>query len=148
MGPWPMTLDGTPFPKVSSAPEAWDAIPEAAKWQIILFIGFLEFYNEVGNKHYMKGGKIGDFPDFDAKVIPGGALNYFDPFGWSKKRTEEEKANGLLKELNNGRAAQLGIIAFLSEAKVPGSVPLLAARSQLMMENQWLHLQTQSSRIF
>jgi len=41
--PWPMTLDGSPFPKVASAPEAWDAIPEAAKLQIMLFIGFLEF---------------------------------------------------------------------------------------------------------
>lgn len=41
--PWAMTLSGEPFPKVSSAPEAWDAIPEAAKWQIMLFIGFLEY---------------------------------------------------------------------------------------------------------
>lgn len=123
--PWAMTLDGTPFPKVSNAPEAWDAIPEAAKWQIIMFVGFLEFYNEIGNTHYMKGGKIGDFPDFDAKVIPGGALNFYDPLGWHKTRSEEDKANGLVKEINNGRAAMLGIIAFLSEGKVPGAVPLL-----------------------
>lgn len=41
--PWAMTLAGEPFPKVSSAPEAWDAIPEAAKWQIMMFIGFLEY---------------------------------------------------------------------------------------------------------
>jgi hypothetical protein len=41
--PWAMQLDGTPFPQVSSAPEAWDAISDAAKWQIILFIGFLEY---------------------------------------------------------------------------------------------------------
>ena len=40
--PWPMTLSGEPFPQVSNAPEAWDAIPEAAKWQIMLFVGFLE----------------------------------------------------------------------------------------------------------
>lgn len=26
--PWPMTLDGQPFPKADSAPAAWDAIPE------------------------------------------------------------------------------------------------------------------------
>ena len=124
--PWPMTMSGEPFPTVSSAPEAWDAIPDAAKWQIILFIGFLEFYNEVGNKHYMRGGKIGDFPDFDAKVIPGGALNLYDPFGWHKNRSEEAKANGLIKEINNGRLAMLGIIGFLSEAKIPGSVPALS----------------------
>jgi hypothetical protein len=41
--PWPMMLDGTPFPKVSSAPEAWDAIPDSAKLQIFAFIGFLEY---------------------------------------------------------------------------------------------------------
>ena len=41
--PWAMQLDGTPFPQVSSAPEAWDSISDAAKWQIILFIGFLEY---------------------------------------------------------------------------------------------------------
>jgi hypothetical protein len=41
--PWAMTLDGQPFPTVSSAPEAWDVIPEAAKIQIVLFIGFLEY---------------------------------------------------------------------------------------------------------
>lgn len=41
--PWPMTLEGDAFPTVSNAPEAWDAIPEAAKWQIIGFVGFLEF---------------------------------------------------------------------------------------------------------
>lgn len=41
--PWNMQLDGTPFPKVSSAPEAWDQISDSAKWQIFAFIGFLEF---------------------------------------------------------------------------------------------------------
>ena len=41
--PWPMTMAGEPFPKVSSAPEAWDAIPDAAKLQIFAFVGFLEY---------------------------------------------------------------------------------------------------------
>jgi hypothetical protein len=41
--PWPMEMDGTPFPTVTSAPEAWDQISDAAKWQIFTFIGFLEF---------------------------------------------------------------------------------------------------------
>lgn len=44
--PWPMTFDGTPFPEVSSAPEAWDAIPEVAKLQIVAFVGFLEFVSD------------------------------------------------------------------------------------------------------
>jgi hypothetical protein len=41
--PWPMQLDGTPFPTVSSAPEAWDSISDTAKLQIFAFIGFLEY---------------------------------------------------------------------------------------------------------
>jgi hypothetical protein len=83
-------------------------------------------YREVAcEKHYMRGGKPGEFPAFDAKVIPGGALNYYDPFGWSKNKTAEQKANGLVKEINNGRLAMIGILGFLSEGKMPGSVPAL-----------------------
>ena len=73
----------------------------------------------------MRGGKPGDFPDFDAKVIPGGALNLYDPLGWHKNRSAEDKAAGLKKEINNGRLAMIGILGFLSEGKVEGSVPLL-----------------------
>ncbi|OEU15780.1 chlorophyll a/b-binding protein [Fragilariopsis cylindrus CCMP1102] len=123
--PWPMQMDGTPFPTVTNAPEAWDSISDNAKWQIFTFIGFLEFYREVTGTHYMRGGKPGEFPEFDAKVIPGGALNLYDPFGWSKNRSAEAKANGLEKEINNGRLAMIGILGFLSEGKVEGSVPLL-----------------------
>jgi len=123
---WPMTMDGTPFPDTTNPPEAWDAIPDSGKLQIFGFVGFLEFWREVNSeKHYMRGGKPGEFPDFRADIIPGGALNLYDPFGKSRKQTDEKKANGLIKELNNGRAAMLGIMAFLSEGKVPGSVPLL-----------------------
>mmetsp|Transcript_12982 Transcript_12982/g.18549 ORF Transcript_12982/g.18549 Transcript_12982/m.18549 type:complete len:191 (-) Transcript_12982:712-1284(-) len=46
--PWSMTMDGTAFPGSSlSPPEQWDALPLAAKIQIILFIGFLEWYSEL-----------------------------------------------------------------------------------------------------
>jgi len=52
-------------------------------------------------------------------------LDLFDPFGFSKNKSEAQKARGRLVEINNGRLAQIGIIAFAMEQKLPGSVPLL-----------------------
>lgn len=126
--PWPMSFDGTPFPAdAGSPPEQWDALSDAAKWQIILFIGFLEWFSEAAGKHYMRGGKPGAFPNFsDSDLIPHPVpLNLYDPFGFSKGKTETQKADGLIKELNNGRLAMIGIMGFLAEQKVEGSVPLL-----------------------
>lgn len=115
-----------------SPPEQWDALTPEAKFQILVFIGFLEFWGELGASlgggHYMKGGKPGDYPDFPDKnvipVTPVKVINLFDPAGFSKKATPEKKAKGLLAEINNGRAAMIGIMAFLTEQKIPGSVPL------------------------
>lgn len=43
----PTALEGDDFPSTDLSPEAqWDAIPENAKWQILIVIGFLEFWGE------------------------------------------------------------------------------------------------------
>ena len=55
-------------------------------------------------------------------------LELFDPFGLSKNASPEKKEKGLIAEINNGRLAQLGIMAFLAEQKVPGSVPFLTGK--------------------
>jgi hypothetical protein len=127
--PWPMTFDGTPFPSdAGSPPEQWDALPDAAKWQIILFIGFLEHFSESAGTHYMRGGTPGAFPkftDYPEKILHPVPFNLYDPFGFSKNRSEEAKARGRISELNNGRLAQIGILGFLSEQKLAGSVPML-----------------------
>eukprot|EP00967_Tisochrysis_lutea_P053301 scaffold66262_cov29-Tisochrysis_lutea.AAC.3 len=75
-----------------------------------------------------QGGKPGYVPPFSAtpdKLPHPIPLDLYDPFKFSKNASEEKKAAGLLKEINNGRLAMLGIMGFLAEAKVPGSVPLL-----------------------
>merc|ERR1719231_710068 len=127
--PWDKIANSVP---TDLSPQAtWDAIPEAAKWQIILTIGFFEFWRENayvlkedGETHYMRGGKPGYFPTFDQLPHPA-PFNLFDPFKFSKNASPEKKKAGLLKEINNGRLAMIGIFGFISEAKVPGSVPAL-----------------------
>jgi len=130
--PWAMQMDGTPFPTETNPPALWDAVSDTAKWQIFLVIGFLEFWSELStdtHKHYMAGGKPGDFPDFayggDYGIPHPVPFNYFDPFKLSKNASAEKKEAGLVKEINNGRLAMLGIFGFLSEQTIPGSVPLL-----------------------
>ena len=134
--PFPLTLSGTTYADIANAggPAAqWDALPTASKLQIICVIGFLEICSESnailassGNKHYMSGGKPGAFPSLKKAGFPHPVpFDLFDPFGLSKNASPEKKAKGLLTEINNGRLAQLGIMGFMAESKIPGSVPAL-----------------------
>jgi hypothetical protein len=134
--PWDLTLSGVSFGDISAAGsplEQWDALPTTSKLSLFLSLGFLEWWGEnayaldkSGEKHYMRGGKPGFYPSFNKGGIPHPVpLELFDPFGLSKNASPEKKEKGLLAEINNGRLAMLGIMAFVSEAKVPGSVPAL-----------------------
>ena len=111
--------------------DVWDALPEVAQWQIIVFVGVLDVWREnrvvlanEGQKRYMRGGKPGYFPTFDLLPHPV-PFNLYDPFGNMKNKSEAEKAKGRLTEINNGRLAMLGIMGFVAESKIPGAVPLL-----------------------
>merc|ERR1719333_1560211 len=129
---WPWKLSNS-LPDYSSfdglsAPAVWDAIPTASKLQILGFIGFFEWWSEnsdvlaeEGTAHYMRGGQPGYFPSFGSYP-----LTLYDPFGFNTDLSEEEKANKLNIEINNGRLAMLGLFSLISEARVPGAVPALA----------------------
>jgi hypothetical protein len=129
---WPFPLS-TSLPDYSSfeglsAPAVWDATPLAARLQIILVIGFFEFWGEWegalaanGMVHHMKGGKPGQYPDFYWAPLP-----LFDPFGFTQTLDEDQKAKKRLREVQNGRLAMIGLFSLISEARVPGAVPALA----------------------
>jgi len=131
--PWNLTGD-TSFADISAAggpKDQWDALPTAAKLQILGFIAFLElvsetsfFLNEAGEKHYVRGGKPGFYPPFSSLSLPHPVpLDLWDPFGFTKKMTPERKAKALVAEINNGRLAQIGIFGMISASKglyVPG----------------------------
>jgi hypothetical protein len=118
-----------------SAPDVWDATPLASRLQILIVIGFFEFWSEWstaleadGMVHYMKGGKPGQFPAFNTFGIssPLTPFPLFDPFGFTRDLSEEVKATKRLREIQNGRLAMIGLFSLISEARVPGAVPALA----------------------
>jgi hypothetical protein len=133
--PWAPVGGGVTITTTNPA-EMWDQVPMNAKLQMAALIFFLEWFSELGERvgmepHYMRGGKPGKYPSFNNaanKAAPPGhfMLDLYDPFGFSKNKSAEQKARGLLVEINNGRAAQLGIFGFISEQKIPGSVPMLS----------------------
>jgi hypothetical protein len=132
---WPFTkeLATISFADISAAGspgDMWDALPTAAKVQIILVVGFLEMHGENslaleadGQKHYVRGGKPGYYPSFQGRYPHPVPLDLWDPFGFTKKLSAERKEKALIAEVNNGRLAMIGLFGLLSASKgliVPG----------------------------
>jgi hypothetical protein len=65
----------------------------------------------------MAGGKPGDLTFLKS---------FWDPVGFTKGLSAEERARKLDAELKNGRLAMIGIIGCVAATTIPGSVPLLA----------------------
>lgn len=73
--PWPIAHPGAEneithamLSAAGAPPEQWDAVPTAAKVQIILFIAILEYCGEQAQPHYMRGGKPGEFPALNSNT--------------------------------------------------------------------------------
>jgi Chlorophyll A-B binding protein len=102
--PGDLTLDGTSFADIPSGFAAVGALPESGLIQTVGFIGFLELFvmkdiKGTGNEH------IGDFRN--------GALDY----GWDSF-DDATKLKKRAIELNQGRAAQMGILALMVHEKL------------------------------
>merc|ERR1719324_1889318 len=104
--------------------DMWDALPTAAKLQILLVVGFLEMHGENslaleadGQKHYVRGGKPGYYPSFKGRYPHPVPLDLWDPFGFTRNLSAERKEKALIAEVNNGRLAMLGLFSLLSASK-------------------------------
>ena len=107
----PGTIDkaGTTFDSIPDGWAAISAIPGAGLAQIVLFVGFLE----LGVMKDITGGEfVGDF------------RNDFIDFGWDTF-DEETKLSKRGIELNNGRAAMMGILGLMVHEQLGGSVPIV-----------------------
>ncbi len=91
--------------------DAWAAVPDAGKAQILATIFIAELATESKPVHYTKGGPLPMivFPPIDCSNVDAATL---------KRKMDSE--------LNNGRLAMIAIMSFISEANIPGSVPALS----------------------
>lgn len=96
--PGDIDLSGTSFESIPTGLAALRAIPASGLAQIVAFIGFLELF--VMKDVTGEGEFVGDFRN--------GALD----FGWDAFTPEEQERKRAI-EINNGRAAMMGILALM-----------------------------------
>mmetsp|Transcript_6466 Transcript_6466/g.13552 ORF Transcript_6466/g.13552 Transcript_6466/m.13552 type:complete len:207 (-) Transcript_6466:237-857(-) len=91
--------------------DAWAAVPDSGKSQILLTCFIAELVTESKAVHYTKGGPLPTmvFPAIDF-------TNVREDIMLRKQRAE----------LNNGRLAMIAIMSFIAANNIPGSVPALA----------------------
>merc|ERR1711920_64811 len=108
--PGDIDYSGTSFDSIPNGWAAINAIPQAGLLQIVAFVGALELF--VMKDVTGEGEFPGDFRN--------GALD----FGWDTF-DEETKLVKRGVELNNGRAAMMGILGLMVHEQLGGSVPIV-----------------------
>ncbi len=101
----PGSLGDVPFADIPAGHPAVFKVPTAGLLQILIFCGFLEIY---GFKQ-AEGSFPGDFT----------ATKLF-PVGYLGASTEEAQYKLRAQELNQGRAAQMGVLALLFHEQING----------------------------
>lgn len=108
--PGDIDFEGTSFASIPTGIAALSKIPNAGLLQIFLFVGFLEL--AVMKDITGTGEFVGDF------------RNDFIDFGWDALSAEEqERKRGI--ELNNGRAAMMGILGLMVHEMLPSHDPYM-----------------------
>lgn len=103
-----ISYDGTKFSDIGSGWEGSQAVPVAGALQVAAFVGFLEL---AVMKDITGGEHVGDF------------RNGFIDFGWDSFDEEAKLAKRAI-ELNQGRAAQMGMLGLMVHDKL-GNVDTL-----------------------
>mmetsp|Transcript_33288 Transcript_33288/g.76825 ORF Transcript_33288/g.76825 Transcript_33288/m.76825 type:complete len:203 (-) Transcript_33288:125-733(-) len=104
---------GHAFDSYSNGYAGATEIPLAGLYQITAFIGFLELFVMKDSANGAEPGEfVGDF------------RNGFIDFGWDKL-SDDVKMQKRGIELNNGRAAMLGILGLMMHEQLGGSIPLV-----------------------
>ena len=111
--PGDIDYSGTSFDSIGNgwaAISGPNAVPQAGLAQLFIFVGFLE---------------LGVMKDVTGEAeFPGDFRNGFIDFGWDSF-DEETKLQKRAIELNNGRAAQFGILGLMVHEQLGGSIPIV-----------------------
>merc|ERR1711935_1047744 len=111
--PGSLSLEGPSFDSYPNGIAGFfgpDSIPTDGKLQIVFFVGFLELFIM---KDLGEGAFVGDFRN-------GSILD----FGWDSF-DHQTKISKRAIELNNGRAAMMGILGLMVHEKLGGELPLV-----------------------
>jgi len=111
--PGDIDFSGTTFESIPNGWAAVQAIPESGLLQMLAFVGFLEGFVMLDSANGAEPGEfVGD--------LRNGSLD----FGWDTFDEEQQDFKRGV-ELNNGRAAMLGLLGLMVHEQLGGELPIV-----------------------